>query len=53
MLTVSGNDVVLKDVPFYDAATGSVVTPLWNVGKETAEVYGNCNNVQACGFYAD
>lgn len=52
-MSVSGNEVVLKDVPFYETATGKIIAPLWYMGQETAEVYGNCSNVQACGAYAD
>ena len=51
-----GNEVCLRDLPFYQVVTDGddlQVTPQWNMNVETAEVYGNCIDVDNCSHYTD
>lgn len=53
----AGNEICLKDLPFYVKQTDGTFTPTstpgWNMNVEAAEIFGSFFNVQECHSYVD
>ena len=52
----AGNEICLKDLPFYRLENGSWVEkndPGWNMNVEKDEIFGSFVNVQSCHSYVD
>lgn len=52
----AGNEICLKDLPFYRLENGSWVEkndPGWNMNVDAAEIFGSFFNVQECHSYVD
>lgn len=53
----AGNEICLKDLPFYVKGTDGTFTPTgtpgWNMNVEAAEIFGSFVDVQSCHSYVD